>query len=77
MRWILPSIVVSFFLAGAIRAETFDLATIAPPAGWQMQNKGGAMYLASVDEARNINCLIFIYPSQARTGRLSQDFARE
>lgn len=76
-EWILPSIVVSFFLAGAIRAETFDLATFAPPAGWQMQNKGSAMYLASVDEARNTYCLIFIYPSQASTGSLSQDFARE
>ncbi|HLZ87733.1 MAG TPA: hypothetical protein VKQ52_10845 [Puia sp.] len=73
--------VSSLFLglgSGALgQKASFDLASFLPPAGWQVNDLGGAVSFTASDSAKGTLCILTIYKSADGSGNADQDFKQD
>jgi len=55
-------------------AESFDIATFRPPAGWTKQAKDNGLILTTSDKQRNTFAMIVLYRSDLSSGDAKRDF---
>jgi hypothetical protein len=68
--------VLAASLAATVRAETYDVATFAPPAGWTRTEKRDLVVFERRGDAGG-SCLAAVYKARAGSGDAERDFREE
>jgi hypothetical protein len=70
----LAILVSSAVQANAQTKETFDIVTFRPPAGFEKKTGENSIQFSSVDEAKNIYCVITLFKSMPGPGDSKENF---
>lgn len=72
--WALAAGLVLGAAAGAARAEVYDIATYAAPAGWARQDTATSRTFTAVDRQAGTFCRLVLFTATASTGDARRDF---